>query len=159
MFGGNDKSCYDWAGLDSNQRRLTPMGLQPIPFSRSGTDPHFVSPVVLHARPAQFTVYRLLCKRNSLFVFSLQVRRRWMWQSRFEFCAMVLRFSFYLFTYFSNMAVLYNPADNRYDGSVGWYLPNILFCRCSSMVEHSFRKAGVEGPNPSIGCVDHCLDI
>ena len=24
--------------------------------------------------------------------------------------------------------------------------------RCSSMVEHSFRKAGVEGPTPSIGC-------
>ena len=23
--------------------------------------------------------------------------------------------------------------------------------RCSSTVEHSFRKAGVEGPNPSIG--------
>ena len=29
-----------WAGLDSNQRRLTPMGLQPIPFSHSGTDPN-----------------------------------------------------------------------------------------------------------------------
>ena len=28
-----------WAGLDSNQRRLTPTGLQPVPFSRSGTDP------------------------------------------------------------------------------------------------------------------------
>ncbi len=25
-------------------------------------------------------------------------------------------------------------------------------CRCSSMVEHSFRKAGVEGSTPSIGC-------
>jgi hypothetical protein len=24
--------------------------------------------------------------------------------------------------------------------------------RCSSMVEHSFRKAGVEGSTPSIGC-------
>jgi hypothetical protein len=33
-----------WAGLDSNQRRLAPMGLQPIPFIHSGTDPHtFVS--------------------------------------------------------------------------------------------------------------------
>lgn len=30
---------HQWAGLDSNQRRLTPMGLQPIPFSHSGTDP------------------------------------------------------------------------------------------------------------------------
>ena len=30
----------DWAGLDSNQRRLAPMGLQPIPFSHSGTDPY-----------------------------------------------------------------------------------------------------------------------
>ena len=28
-----------WAGLDSNQRKLTLMGLQPIPFSLSGTDP------------------------------------------------------------------------------------------------------------------------
>ena len=29
-----------WAGLDSNQRRLTPTGLQPVPFSHSGTDPN-----------------------------------------------------------------------------------------------------------------------
>ena len=29
-----------WAGLDSNQRKLTLMGLQPIPFSHSGTDPN-----------------------------------------------------------------------------------------------------------------------
>jgi hypothetical protein len=28
-----------WAGKDSNLRRLTPTGLQPVPFSRSGTDP------------------------------------------------------------------------------------------------------------------------
>ena len=28
-----------WAGLDSNQRRLAPTGLQPVPFSHSGTDP------------------------------------------------------------------------------------------------------------------------
>ena len=33
-------SNRQWAGLDSNQRRLTPMGLQPIPFSHSGTDPN-----------------------------------------------------------------------------------------------------------------------
>ena len=32
-----------WAGLDSNQRKLTLMGLQPIPFSHSGTDPIFIS--------------------------------------------------------------------------------------------------------------------
>ncbi len=25
--------------MDSNQRRLTPTGLQPVPFSHSGTDP------------------------------------------------------------------------------------------------------------------------
>ena len=37
---GNPKK-ENWAGLESNQRRLTPMGLQPIPFSRSGTDPLF----------------------------------------------------------------------------------------------------------------------
>jgi hypothetical protein len=30
---------YQWAELDSNQRRLSPMGLQPIPFSHSGIDP------------------------------------------------------------------------------------------------------------------------
>ena len=29
----------EWAGLDLNQRRLSPAGLQPAPFSRSGTDP------------------------------------------------------------------------------------------------------------------------
>jgi hypothetical protein len=29
-----------WAGLESNQRRLTPTGLQPVPFGRSGTDPN-----------------------------------------------------------------------------------------------------------------------
>ena len=28
-----------WAGLESNQRRLAPTGLQPVPFGRSGTDP------------------------------------------------------------------------------------------------------------------------
>ena len=28
-----------WAGLDSNQRKLTLTGLQPVPFSLSGTDP------------------------------------------------------------------------------------------------------------------------
>jgi hypothetical protein len=28
-----------WAGQESNLRRLTPMGLQPIPFNHSGTDP------------------------------------------------------------------------------------------------------------------------
>jgi site-specific recombinase XerC len=32
-------SKEQWAGLDSNQRRLTPTGLQPVPFSHSGTDP------------------------------------------------------------------------------------------------------------------------
>jgi hypothetical protein len=37
---GNPKK-ENWAGLESNQRRLAPMGLQPIPFSRSGTDPLF----------------------------------------------------------------------------------------------------------------------
>jgi len=34
------RNAGNWAGLDSNQRRLTPMGLQPIPFSHSGTDPN-----------------------------------------------------------------------------------------------------------------------
>ena len=28
-----------WAGEDLNLRRLTPTGLQPVPFGRSGTDP------------------------------------------------------------------------------------------------------------------------
>ena len=36
----SQKLCdVNWAGLDSNQRRLTPTGLQPVPFSHSGTDP------------------------------------------------------------------------------------------------------------------------
>ena len=28
-----------WAGLDLNQRRQMPTGLQPVPFGHSGTDP------------------------------------------------------------------------------------------------------------------------
>ena len=39
---------------------------------------------------------------------------------------------------------LYKRRGRRYD---------IRPCRCSSMVEHSFRKAGVEGSIPSIGLV------
>ncbi len=31
-----------WAGLDSNQRKLTLTGLQPVPFSLSGTDPFHI---------------------------------------------------------------------------------------------------------------------
>ena len=42
------QNAGQWAGLDSNQRRLTPAGLQPAPFSRSGTDPQ-VSCVEFHA--------------------------------------------------------------------------------------------------------------
>ena len=38
---------------------------------------------------------------------------------------------------------LYKTANERY------YIRHK--CRCSSMVEHSFRKAGVEGSTPSIG--------
>ena len=38
---------------------------------------------------------------------------------------------------------LYKTVNVRYD------IRHIS--RCSSTVEHSFRKAGVEGPNPSIG--------
>ena len=33
-------SNRQWAGLDSNQRKLTLTGLQPVPFSHSGTDPN-----------------------------------------------------------------------------------------------------------------------
>ena len=40
----DNEANSDWAGLDSNQRRLTPMGLQPIPFSHSGTDPCNTNP-------------------------------------------------------------------------------------------------------------------
>ncbi len=38
-MGRNNRLRIKWAGLDSNQRKLTLMGLQPIPFSLSGTDP------------------------------------------------------------------------------------------------------------------------
>ena len=38
---------------------------------------------------------------------------------------------------------LYKPGNDRYYSR--------LDCRCSSMVEHSFRKAEVEGSTPSIG--------
>ena len=43
MFG-NWTQEKQWAGLDSNQRKLALMGLQPIPFSRSGTDPCRIGP-------------------------------------------------------------------------------------------------------------------
>ncbi len=46
------------------------------------------------------------------------------------------------------MLPLYKPGNDQY------YIRDI--CRCSSMVEHSFRKAGVEGPTPSIGCGFGC---
>ena len=47
---GRNRPCFDspssgitktgwWRGLDSNQRRHTPTGLQPVPFSHSGTPP------------------------------------------------------------------------------------------------------------------------
>ncbi len=43
----------------------------------------------------------------------------------------------------STMLPLSKPGNDRYHSRrIG---------RCSSTVEHSFRKAGVEGPNPSIG--------
>jgi hypothetical protein len=37
-----------WAGLDSNQRRLTPTGLQPVPFSHSGTDPYIHLRIIIY---------------------------------------------------------------------------------------------------------------
>ena len=43
MSSTDTPSKSKWAGLDSNQRKLTLMGLQPIPFSHSGTDPIFIS--------------------------------------------------------------------------------------------------------------------
>ncbi len=39
LSSSDSRADSQWAELDSNQRRLTPMGLQPIPFSHSGTDP------------------------------------------------------------------------------------------------------------------------
>ena len=41
---------------------------------------------------------------------------------------------------------VYRPRNDRYYSR--------RKCRCSSTVEHSFRKAGVVGPNPTIGCVN-----
>ena len=59
MSSADNSEKNNWAGLDSNQRKLTLMGLQPIPFSHSGTDPffsHLASRSTLDApRKAQFT--------------------------------------------------------------------------------------------------------
>ena len=44
----------------------------------------------------------------------------------------------------SRMKALYRPRNDRYYTR--------CMCRCSSTVEHGFRKAGVEGSSPSIGC-------
>jgi len=41
----------NWAGLDLNQRRLTPTGLQPVPFSHSGTDPSVTITSASQAEP------------------------------------------------------------------------------------------------------------
>ncbi len=42
----NTQKPKKWAGLDSNQRRLTPTGLQPVPFSHSGTDPFCLNQII-----------------------------------------------------------------------------------------------------------------
>ena len=39
MACNSHRIAGQWAGLDSNQRKLTLTGLQPVPFSLSGTDP------------------------------------------------------------------------------------------------------------------------
>ena len=49
----------------------------------------------------------------------------------------------------SRIKALYKPAIWRY------YIRHK--CRCSSMVEHSFRKAEVEGSTPSIGFIEALL--
>ncbi len=52
---------YKWAGLDSNQRRLTPTGLQPVPFSRSGTDPICRKGILVNRRRIS-TIKPKVCK-------------------------------------------------------------------------------------------------
>ena len=49
------------------------------------------------------------------------------------------------------MLPIYKPGNDQY------YVRRK--CRCGSMVEHSFRKAGVEGSNPPIGCRQSLIDI
>ena len=67
---GKDDSPVDnpqkeqWAGLDSNQRKLTLMGLQPIPFSHSGTDPFQLSN---DAKAIRYNLARLLSRSNIQF--------------------------------------------------------------------------------------------
>ena len=47
--------------------------------------------------------------------------------------------------FIDRMRFLYKPVNDQY------YIRHIG--RCSSTVEHGFRKAGVVGPNPTIGFV------
>ena len=50
-----------------------------------------------------------------------------------------------------SLRLLINPMKTLYkSGNDQYYVRHIG--RCSSMVEHSFRKAEVEGSTPSIGC-------
>ena len=50
---------------------------------------------------------------------------------------------------FNRIKAIYKPVSDRYY--------NRHICRCSSMVEHSFRKAEVEGSTPSIGFIEAVL--
>ena len=49
-----------WAGEDLNLRRLTPTGLQPVPFGRSGTDPE-VRILALAVRVPTISGQKFLC--------------------------------------------------------------------------------------------------
>ena len=49
------------------------------------------------------------------------------------------------------LLAIYMPGCRRYYSRNG--------CRCSSAVERCFRKAGVEGPNPSIGFMKSGMNI
>ncbi len=122
-----------WAGLDSNQRKLTLMGLQPIPFSHSGTDPD-ISYCVLRIA---YCVMRIGLRSTTWVVYFLTANpaRKNPVSPRILCC----------FFGAGRLVVLYKTAGIGYD--------SLLVCRCSSMVERSFRKAEVVGPTPTIGCM------
>ncbi len=71
------------------------------------------------------------------------VRKPALWAGMIFFTNLITQRGFNTPPEFSNG--VYKP------GNVQYYNRHIR--RCSSMVEHSFRKAGVVGSNPSIGCV------
>ncbi len=105
------------------------------------------------SKPIFGPLFSVLCSRSSVLwsrrlridrISSLYpVRKPTLWVETVLFSHLIAEPGFNTPTELSNG--VYKPGnDQYYNRHIG---------RCSSMVEHGFRKAGVEGSNPSIGFI------